>query len=379
LFSKGDAEMNKKLNTHDSIICHNNDSIFNYFAWPSVTRLPDGNLAMVASGFRVDHVCPYGKLIICYSKDDGNTWTSPAVVIDTPLDDRDGGIAVFGDNKVIVTSFNNKVSFQRKYTDSRPAHPMHDLMDSYLRCIEDDAKGIEEKFLGSTYKISEDGGYTFGELKRIPVTANHGPCVTLDKKLLYIGRVFDAVDGEAADRLECYGQKENGEFEYISFIENVCDEFGPILSCEPHSIVLPDGKIIVHIRVQRYQGPSPVFTIYQSESYDNGKTFTKPHSIGLKHGAPSHILRHSSGVLIASYGYREKPYGQRVMFSADHGETWDTDYILRDDGPTSDLGYPATVERKDGSLLTVYYQQEPGRQNCVIMQSCWELPDLSRL
>jgi hypothetical protein len=64
------------------------------------------------------------------------------------------------------------------------------------------------------------------------------------------------------------------------------------------------------------------------------------------------------------------------MFSTDNGETWDKDYILRDDGSSGDLGYPATVELNDGSLLTVYYQQEPGRKNCIIMQSIWELPDL---
>ena len=32
------------------IICHNPDSVFGYFGWPSIARLPDGTLAMVASG-----------------------------------------------------------------------------------------------------------------------------------------------------------------------------------------------------------------------------------------------------------------------------------------------------------------------------------------
>ena len=50
------------------------------------------------------------------------------------------------------------------------------------------------------------------------------------------------------------------------------------------------------------------------------------------------------------------------------------DYILRDDGPSSDLGYPCSVELDDGRILTVYYQQKPGESNCVIMQSIWELP-----
>ena len=99
-------KMTKKIVTRDSIVIENNDNVFNYYAWPSVTRLPDGSLAAVASGFRVDHVCPFGKAVICYSKDEGKTWTNPSIVIDTPLDDRDAGITVFGPNrdKVIVTS-----------------------------------------------------------------------------------------------------------------------------------------------------------------------------------------------------------------------------------------------------------------------------------
>jgi hypothetical protein len=142
---------------------------------------------------------------------------------------------------------------------------------------------------------------------------------------------------------------------------------------EPHAIILPNGKIIAHFRMEG------IFTIYQSESDDGGKTFSKPHQIGLEHGSPPHLTLHSGGVLISSYGYRREPFGQRVMFSKDDGKTWDKDYILRDDGNDGDLGYPATVELKNGSLLTVYYQAEQGRSNCVIMQSIWELPEIYRM
>ena len=179
--------------------------------------------------------------------------------------------------------------------------------------------------------------------------------------LLFVGNEYD---GKKLSALNCYILNNKGEFEYLSSI----GEAYPY--CESHSIVIPNGKIIVHIRLD------DKFTVYQSESYDNGKTFTKPHPIGLNHGSPPHLMLHSSGVLISSYGYRLEPFGQRVMFSKDGGEIWDTDYILRDDGNDGDLGYPCTVELKDGSLLTVYYQAEKGRNNCVIMQSIWELPKI---
>ena len=45
-----------------------------------------------------------------------------------------------------------------------------------------------------------------------------------------------------------------------------------------------------------------VYSPFTKVSHDDGHTFTKPHPVGLEHGSPPHIMRHSSGVLIASYG-----------------------------------------------------------------------------
>ena len=56
------------------------------FNWPSIARLSDGRLAVVSSGFRLAHVCPFGKVTIQYSSDEGITWTPPAVILDSPLD-----------------------------------------------------------------------------------------------------------------------------------------------------------------------------------------------------------------------------------------------------------------------------------------------------
>ena len=373
--------MEKEITATNSVVCKNNDHIFNYYGWPTVGRLPDGTLAVVASGHRLEHVCPFGKAMICYSRDEGKTWSEPSAVIDTPLDDRDGGIAVFGNGNVMVTSFNNSVAAQRAWlqgylagsSGNRARENKARLWGVYLDAIEGDAPVIEAKYLGSTFKISKDGGYTFGDFMRSPVTSPHGPANMRDGNLLHIGNEFNIEDQQPGSRgMSCYKVSESGEYEYLSSIEWVDNIDGKPLdeNCEPHALVLPDGKIIVHIRMEGGGN----FTVFQSESYDGGRTFTKPHPIGLAHGSPAHLLVHSSGVLISSYGYRREPFGQRVMFSRDSGETWDVDYILRKDGNSGDLGYPATVELKDGSLLTVYYQAEKGRDNCVIMQSIWKLP-----
>ena len=95
------------------VVMDNPDSLHNYFAWPSVTRLQNGKIAAVASGYRLQHICPFGKAVISYSEDEGETFTRPAPVIDTPLDDRDAGILPFGEKNVVMTSFNNTRRFQR--------------------------------------------------------------------------------------------------------------------------------------------------------------------------------------------------------------------------------------------------------------------------
>ena len=118
-----------------------------------------------------------------------------------------------------------------------------------------------------------------------------------------------------------------------------------------------------------------MFTLYQTESDDGGRTWTAPHRlIDPQGGAPSHIIRHSFGVLIAGYSNRliGKP-GIRMMFSTDDGESWDTDHILFESDFGDDLGYPATVELSDGSLLTVFYAHTGEEGPAVIMQQRWAI------
>ena len=92
-------------------------------------------------------------------------------------------------------------------------------------------------------------------------------------------------------------------------------------------------------------------------------------------GSPPHLLRHSSGAIVCVYGRREEPFGERAMVSWDEGESWDTEYVLHNDGICVDLGYPASVELSDGSILTVYYQKVGEDRDTSILYSVWELPE----
>ena len=140
------------------IIMRNPNSHHNYFGWPTVARLQNGKIAVVASGFRRRHVCPFGKTVISFSEDGGETYTPPAPVIDTVLDDRDGGVLAFGNSGVIVTSFNNTTAFQRRNSES-------DAYDvSYLDTVDPQE---EADALGATFRISQDFGVTFAVRSRL--------------------------------------------------------------------------------------------------------------------------------------------------------------------------------------------------------------------
>ena len=62
--------------------------------------------------------------------------------------------------------------------------------------------------------------------------------------------------------------------------------------------------------------------------------------------------------------------------SYDGGETWAEDYTINDDlHYVCDMGYPASVELSDGSILTVYYQRAHGENPTSVLCSTWHLGD----
>src|SRR5262245_28433627 len=63
-----------------------------YHGWPTLTRRKNGQLVVACSGGREQHVCPFGRVEMIVSNDQGATWSWPRVVLDSAIDDRDAGV-----------------------------------------------------------------------------------------------------------------------------------------------------------------------------------------------------------------------------------------------------------------------------------------------
>ena len=69
------------------------------------------------------------------------------------------------------------------------------------------------------------------------------------------------------------------------------------------------------------------------------------------------------------------PFGIRMMYSLDEGETWSVDHVLYEQEISFDIGYPCSVQLKDGSILTVFYAHPAENEPAMIHQVKWRLEE----
>lgn len=361
------------------VVCRLPDERLGYFGWPTVARLEDSRLVVASSGLRSSHVCPWGKTVLNVSDDGGYTWSAPRIINDSPLDDRDAGVVAMGCGRLLVSWF---------VTDNRA-----NLDDDHLRELFGDAEAeswrptlealtdeIVNRHQGSWVMVSEDAGAAWSAPIRVPVSSPHGPIRLGNGDLLYLGKPFGTADDMRHAPITATRSLDGGRTWQVVGEVPLCPGTVSGSYHEAHALELPSGKLIGAIRLENCPGENGDvaqaglihFSTLLTQSTDGGHTWTTPRSLG--YGSPPHLLRHSSGALILTYGFRRVGYGQRVGVSRDDGQSWERDWILHDDAPDWDLGYPSTVELPDASLFTVYYQKFAPGEHCSLLYSRWQLP-----
>jgi len=310
------------------------------------------------------------------SDNEGETWSAPTVINDSYLDDRDAGILNLGGGKLLVSWFCHPASlYETDYMNYFKETLPKEKLDIVLAQIAQwKTLSEEERHGGSFTSLSEDNGTTWSDTHKTPVTCPHGPCLLKDGTIFCVGNNFYYKDKENFV-LQAYKSGDNGKtwtpMATIPLPETTTkDNFW-----EAHSIELPNGRILTAIRYEAKGNPTyPHFTIFTCYSDDGGKSFTTPVCLGIL-GSPPHLMLHSSGALILSYGRRVPPYGERAVVSYDNGMTWDmeNELVIFDNAIDGDLGYPASVELSDKSILTVYYQKYNEVEPTSILFTKWEL------
>lgn len=341
-----------------------------YHGWPTIVRRKNGQLLLSYSGGREGHICPFGRVEMMVSNDDGKTWGWPRVLIDSDIDDRDSGVLETTRGTLLVTTFTSLayeaslLAAEKKEPSDPTAWDAAKLKRWHAANNRLTAEQRKAQ-LGQWMIRSTDGGVTWSPRYSSIVNSPHGPVELADGRLLYAGvelwtgqhrvGVCESVDDGATWRwlAEIPARPGDNTAEYH----------------ELHAVET-GGRIIVHIRNHNVTNAKETL---QSESTDGGKTWSVPHSIGVS-GYPSHLLRLRNGNVLMTYGHRLSPFGNQARMSKDGGRTWSEPMLISADGITGDLGYPSTVELADGTLLTVWYEAMVKREPASLRQAKWKLP-----
>jgi hypothetical protein len=336
-----------------------------YHGWPTVARLASGRLLVVCSGGREDHVCPFGRVDLYASDDDGRTWGWPRTLLDSDIDDRDAGILETASGTLLVTTFTS-LAYEPILTKAEASGTWEvGKLRRWLAAHRRLAGAQRRAELGQWMIRSTDGGRTWSPRCSSIVNSPHGPMQLRDGRLLYAGR--ELWTGQRRNGV-CESLDDGQTWRWLAEIPARPGDDGAQYH-ELHAVECPSGRVVLHIR--NHNDANARETL-QSESADGGRTWSVPHPIGVW-GLPSHLLRLRDGRLLMSYGHRRPPFGNQARLSADEGRTWSAPMIISGDGASTDLGYPSTVELADGTLLSVWYEAMTDNPMAVLRQARWRI------
>jgi hypothetical protein len=335
-----------------------------YCGWPTLTRRSNGELLLVWSGGREQHVCPFGRVDMMRSKDNGETWTWPRTLLDSPIDDRDAGVLETAQGSLLVTTFTSLAyqSYELEKAQQSAAWPA-DKLQRWLAAHHRLDQQQRQAELGQWMIRSTDGGITWSQRYTSIVNSPHGPIQLSDGRLLYAGKKL-WTGGEVG---VCESTDDGATWRWLAAIPTRDGDQAKNYH-ELHAAELPGGKLIVHIR---NHNPVNKGETLQCESTDGGRSWSDPHAIGVW-GLPSFLTKLKDGRLLMSYGHRRQPFGNQARISED-GATWSEPMVISDDGSGGDLGYPSTVQVDDGSLVTVWYERMKGSARAVLRQARWTI------
>jgi hypothetical protein len=359
---------------------------FSYCAHPHIAALATGELIVVFNRApRRPFILhpPHEPLfynVVIRSSDGGENWSAPQVV---PGYDWHGvecaGLTTLPDGDVLLNQWRFRwypLDVARKCgsaeTLALPSSWARSLVASpELDCgaaLADRAEALAPWARGGGDAFvhrSADGGRTFEETVRLdarPFVGGYGmrgAAVLPDGKL-----VLPLSDVPEYRRVFVLRSDDGGRSWGPAILAAALDgrEFE-----EPAPLALPDGRILMLLRENVSR------RLWHIQSSDGGESWSRPEPTAIN-GYPAHLLLLPDHRILCVFGHRRPDFSIRAVLSGDSGRHWGVDatMTLRGALPSKDLGYPSSVLRADGTVLTVYYAQE--EDGVTSIQATWFRP-----
>lgn len=351
-----------------------------YVGWPTVCCRRNGELLVVFSGDRDEHVCPWGKVQLVRSADGGKTWSKPETIRSSVADDRDAGIVELADGTLLVNWFTSLAWQNLPAWWRQPCTPeSRSPVAEYMRHLEKLPKAYLREAVGYWTMRSTDGGKTWEAPVRTAGTRPHNVTPLRDGRILAVGINYPSADHKIASdpgfkdlRHEaiCEESTDGGKSWHVLSKFGVAEGLAVTGLHEPHLVELADGRLVAQFRYHAKDVGDGICV--QGESADGGRTWTRLHRCGIA-GYPPHLTALADGRLLCVYGKRTAgSYGEWACFSDDGGKTWDSaNEIALCRHWDGDLGYPSSVAMPDGTIFTVYYQADKKGEKPCVMFTRW--------
>jgi hypothetical protein len=315
-------------------------------AWPNLVPLPSGELL----AFIFNQPCHgmwEGDVDCWASPDGGRTWSFRG----RPAQHEPGanrmncsaGLDAAGDPIVLCSGWDHRGAVGVPVPHTPPAEPIRTVV-----CRSSDA--------GRTWRVT-------GAFPDAPAGYSaHGP----------FGHILVGDDGtlRAAIYARANDRKTRAVWMFRSQDGNTWGEKAMInpLGNETDLLHLGGGRWIASSRQDL------VVNLFRSE--DDGRTWTFGTPLTLPRQVTSHLMRLADGRILLSHGNRcSNNFGVDVRVSEDQGVTWGPPARIADT-PHSDCGYPSTVQRPDGTLVTAYYTRLGAGYHYEMRVAFWDVSEL---